>query len=334
MENNLHENLITYVMNVIFISIIVPVYNCVKWIGACIESIVNLNPVEGVSVEIILVDDGSMDGSGKICDQYAQKYRALKVFHTKNQGVSCARNHGIKHSIGNWIMFVDGDDILESHTLQVVHNALLGQYDMIRFGFYRFRGNKKFSICPLRHKIDIYEYRQLVIRRHTMLGVVGGLYKHSLFLENNISFSSDIKYGEDWLVLFKLLSYTHDFLYINTELYGYRVNEESVTRHKIDFVRTDAMMAFNLILKYAHQTGYYVSQKDIWIARSDLRREMKKTAILCPSKRIFDETSKALRKYGDQSVWKDIRYSRKLKHKILFCLYEVMNWWFHRRKIL
>lgn len=90
------------------VSVIVPVYNCEDWLRQCIDSLLcEDSPCEQ---EIILVDDGSTDNSGRICDEYASRYKSVRTIHTVNQGVSCARNLGLEQSLGEWIMFVDGDD--------------------------------------------------------------------------------------------------------------------------------------------------------------------------------------------------------------------------------
>lgn len=97
------------------ISIIVPVYQVEKYISECIESILAQTFTD---FELILVDDGSTDNSGKICDEYAEKDKRIRVFHQKNYGVSAARNNGIANASGNYICFVDADDRVENTMLR------------------------------------------------------------------------------------------------------------------------------------------------------------------------------------------------------------------------
>ena len=92
------------------ISVIVPVYNVENYIAQCIESVIKQTYTK---FEIILVNDGSKDNSGKICDEYALKDERIKVIHKENAGVSSARNVGIKQSKGQWITFIDSDDWVE-----------------------------------------------------------------------------------------------------------------------------------------------------------------------------------------------------------------------------
>lgn len=102
------------IQNDINYSIIVPVYNVKEYLAECIESLVNQTYQ---AYEIILVDDGSMDGSADLCDMYAQKYSYVKVFHKTNGGLSDARNYGIDRVSGEYMIFVDSDDYIDTNTL-------------------------------------------------------------------------------------------------------------------------------------------------------------------------------------------------------------------------
>lgn len=108
-------------MNEPLISVIVPVYNVEKYLSKCVDSLVNQTYK---NYEIILVDDGSPDDCGKICDKYAENYRNIKVIHQQNQGLSVARNNGVKYSIGEYISFVDSDDYVAKDYLECLVNAL------------------------------------------------------------------------------------------------------------------------------------------------------------------------------------------------------------------
>lgn len=97
------------------ISIIIPVYKAEAFLHRCIVSILSQSLKD---FELILIDDGSPDSSGIICDKYAKQDLRIKVFHKKNGGVSSARNLGLKHANGTWIMFVDSDDFLQEQALE------------------------------------------------------------------------------------------------------------------------------------------------------------------------------------------------------------------------
>ena len=103
-----------------FISIIVPVYNAEKYIKRCVNSILNQSFKEW---ELILVDDGSSDNSGQICDDYSRQYNNIMVLHKNNGGVSSARNTGIKNATGKYIMFCDSDDYVACEWCEVMYQA-------------------------------------------------------------------------------------------------------------------------------------------------------------------------------------------------------------------
>lgn len=94
-----------------YISFIVPVYNVEDYLEQCIESLLHQNIPES-QYEIILVDDGSVDLSGKICEQYSMGYENIKCFHKENGGLSDARNYGLERAEGKYILFVDSDDYI------------------------------------------------------------------------------------------------------------------------------------------------------------------------------------------------------------------------------
>ena len=99
------------------ISVIVPVYNVEPYLRKCLDSIVNQTYRD---LEILVIDDGSTDWCGKICDEYAGKDGRIRVFHTENRGLSCARNLGLDNARGEWIGFVDSDDWIETDMYEVL----------------------------------------------------------------------------------------------------------------------------------------------------------------------------------------------------------------------
>jgi len=117
-------------------SIIVPVYNVALYLRECLDSILAQDsPSE---YEVILVDDGSTDNSGAICDEYAEKYPQFRVIHQKNQGVSAARNAGLDIACGEYALFVDGDDLCHNLLLSRLDSFAESAPDMIAFGFREF----------------------------------------------------------------------------------------------------------------------------------------------------------------------------------------------------
>lgn len=99
------------------ISVIIPVYNVEPYLRKCLDSVVNQTYKE---LEIFIIDDGSTDGSGAICDEYVKADKRIRVFHTENRGLSCARNLGLDEVKGEWIGFVDSDDWIEPDMYEVL----------------------------------------------------------------------------------------------------------------------------------------------------------------------------------------------------------------------
>ena len=148
------------------VSVIVPVYNVEKYIGRCIESIIKQSYK---NLEIILIDDGSKDNSGKICDEYAQKDNRIKVIHKKNGGLSDARNTGLNIVNGEYICFIDSDDYIHKDLLKDNLEKLIQQKaDMICFNRFVVNGEK------------IIEKPQLYNENMTTYDVISGIWKKKL----------------------------------------------------------------------------------------------------------------------------------------------------------
>ncbi len=133
------------------ISIIVPVYKVEKYIHQCIDSILKQTFTD---IELILVDDGSPDSCGKICDEYAVKDRRVKVIHKENGGLSDARNTGVKCAKGEYISFVDSDDWIAPNALEeALWQMLKNEVDMLKFGFIKTDGRKSKTVTFKENKI-------------------------------------------------------------------------------------------------------------------------------------------------------------------------------------
>lgn len=137
------------------ISVIVPVYNVEKYLRRCVDSILAQTFTD---FELLLIDDGSKDKSGEICDEYAKTDNRVKVFHKENGGVSSARNLGLDNAKGEWICFCDADDWVLSEWLQAFSLLILGNEDIIFSGYisiYNEIKNKVFIEKPYSSKKDL-----------------------------------------------------------------------------------------------------------------------------------------------------------------------------------
>lgn len=206
------------------ISIIIPVYNAENYLKECVDSILNQAFSE---YEILLIDDGSSDGSGKLCDEYEGRDERIAVCHQSNHGVSAARNVGIRHAIGDWIMFVDADDYLMDDALNNLYNIAKNSDADYIYGntLQKSRTKEKLCIPKLKDRVWQNNYDRLV-----HFGLWGHMFKSSLIKDNNVLFIDGQAYGEDMLFKYSLLQYTRRMASISQPVYVYRENDLSVTK--------------------------------------------------------------------------------------------------------
>ena len=186
------------------VSIIVPVYNAEKYLNRCIDSILSQTMTD---FELLLIDDGSKDDSGRICDEYSEKDTRVRVFHKSNGGVSSARNLGLDNARGEWITFCDADDVvLPSWLSNFIDNAS----DSVDYVVQGFLVDKTILEADddqsLNSKIISFSFEGtvkdgvLLMSKNTMLGYVWcKLFKHSIIKQFNISFNELYNYQEDMI---------------------------------------------------------------------------------------------------------------------------------------
>ena len=232
------------------VSIIVPVYNTEKYVERCIKSICNQTYK---NIELLIIDDGSTDNSGKICDKWAEKDIRVKVIHEENRGVSIARNRGIELSQGDYIGFVDSDDVIDEHMYEnMLEEAHKGNYDIICCnGYFMYSGEEKKII------ISNYESKELECKNYMLFSIQNGgyvcnrIYKKTCI--KNIEFRKDIYILEDLLFNMEISEKCKKIKYINNPLYFYYINSNSALREKTTFrnvyKRVSALTAKEEIIK-------------------------------------------------------------------------------------
>ncbi len=188
------------------ISVIVPVYNSKDYLSKCVDSITLQSCKD---VEIILIDDGSTDGSGELCDKYAQDDARIKVFHNSNRGPSSARNIGLSNSGGELIMFLDSDDFLEPNALSMLagkyreHGAdmVIGNFRTLSNNAYGPGHKGAFESDKMMMTNDLMNYALTYLKtpnRATLFAYSWGrLFKASVIRENRLSFDPELFTFED-----------------------------------------------------------------------------------------------------------------------------------------
>lgn len=217
------------------ISIVMPVYNCEKYLAEAIESVLSQSFCEW---ELIIVDDGSTDKTGYICDVYSAKDNRIKVFHTENGGVSKARNYGIQKAEGTYIEFVDGDDLLLPQTLQSAYEHMT-ECDLLVFGYELFPEKTVKRISEVKRyssQEELAEEFSRLASVHLINSPCNKIYKRKRILDNQQGFPEGIAMGEDLLFNLSYMGCCQGITVIPEVLYRYRREEKSTlsTRFRKD----------------------------------------------------------------------------------------------------
>lgn len=293
------------------ISIIVPVYKVEQYLPTCIESILIQSYT---NFELILVDDGSPDNCGSICDTYAQKDSRITVIHQKNAGVTRARESGINISKGEFITFVDSDDTIPQDAIESLCSCISPEIDII---IGKISKSENFpldnSIDNSIAIIDIDSYRKIQLSQTYpyQSGPYAKLFNKNLFHADSFKIPKEIILGEDWLMNIRIsFSTTQNVCFLNHVVYNYIKHPTSITRK------------FQTTLQYEELFYQYYLQS---IPPQERKRHLP-TTIHKRLIKYFELTcnSYQLPKHGEkfysilaQDI-KEVNYHMKLTDKMLF----------------
>lgn len=213
------------------ISVIVPVYNVDQYLPHCIESILDQTFTD---FELLLIDDGSKDNSGKICDVYAGKDVRIKVIHKANEGVSKARNTGIEYAKGEYICFIDSDDFIGEKYLESLYEGK--NYDISYIGIAKYNLDTRSQegniteLTSTEFNINEKSYNPDVIIKNDLLAngyPFGKMFKRSIIDSFNIRFDTRIKNHEDHIFYFDYLIHCYSIYVSDKTLYYYSFKQNS-----------------------------------------------------------------------------------------------------------
>ncbi len=207
------------------ISVIVPVYNVKKYLQECLNSIINQTYR---NLEIILIDDGSNDGSEKICDEYLNKDNRIKVIHNSNVGLSGARNAGIEKAHGRFIQFIDSDDYIDTDTIEIIHDLAIGHNaDIVCFSHYILNNENLYCEYDSTTKelTSMEAIKKVILDDKIRNYTWEKLWKRELF--NNIRFPVGRKF-EDILTTPLLMEKADKILLYDVPKYYYRQRKDSI----------------------------------------------------------------------------------------------------------
>ena len=247
-------------------SVIVPVYNAQQYLPKCLGSICSQTYK---NLQIILVNDGSRDGSLQVCQRYAKKDSRIEIIDNENHGVSFSRNAGIAAARGKYIQFADSDDYLpDNATEAMVEGAEDNDSDMVIAPYYRVTENKikYYNLLGRPKRMEKDKLLKQLVRRpgSYFWGVVWNkLFRTDIVKEKNIRFYEDVNLSEDFLFNLDFIQYAERFTSVDTPVYFYVKNKESLSSHwlaPVEFMKLRQRIFINYEALFK-QLGIYEDYK-------------------------------------------------------------------------
>lgn len=284
------------------ISVIIPVYNVQKYLEKCLNSVLNQTYK---NLEILLIDDGSTDNSGKICEEYKLKDSRIKVLHKTNGGLSSARNYGIEASKGIYITFIDSDDDIEEDYIEYLYKLLKKYHTKMSICSYNVIKNNKTNLgINLEEKLLSTEecLDNLLCEKGFTVSACAKMYEKNLF--NNITFPLN-KLCEDNGTTYKLIMKCPNIAYGNQAKYNYYIHNNSITTSsfnikKLDLIELVDIMGEDIIKEYPNLINSVEKKKSS--ARFSILRQ------------ILESKNRKEYNYIEKEI---IKYLKNKKKKIL-----------------
>lgn len=264
------------------LSVIIPVYNCAKYLEDCLESIIKQTFVDW---ELILVDDESDDTSVQICECYCQNDTRVKLIKQKHMGASVARINGIKNSLGDYITFVDSDDWMDAVAFEKLLMVMLQKrnIDIGMCSYVKHEGPTKTAMCSCESHTPCFfsaskSLEMMFEEKEFTWSLWGKIYKSELFFSDNLLYESWPRtYGDDTYVNWKIFKKAKRVMYLPLNLYHYRMNPESLMHQKIDDRRLVYFNIYDYILSEIYDKSSRLAQNIIGVVISvavDILREL------------------------------------------------------------
>lgn len=237
------------------ISIIIPVYNVEKYINRCLDSIVNQTYK---NIEIIIVNDGSTDRSGLICDEYAKRYNNIRVFHKENAGVSSARNLGVDNSSGEYIAFIDPDDYIDKNMYEILHKEIISSKSDIAMCSFFYVKEDKVIYTGNKEKTIILSKEDVLYKYFNRINPFNGsflwnkLFRRELF--RNIRLDTRLVIQEDTEVLLRIFDRINSLVYIDRPLYFYLIRKGAATEGSISKGKLNTDIALLKVYEYTEKS--------------------------------------------------------------------------------
>lgn len=311
-------------------SIIVPVYNVEEYLPECLESVLHQKNV--TDFELILVDDGSCDNSGRICDDYAAQDERICVRHIQNHGVSFARNTGLDLARGEYILYLDSDDLWEPELLMTLEDLSQRQPDVMMFGNSRMTPQGQRIPDTKERVIPDGESGAAFLKRLFEADCVLKTYsccyaiKRTLLQNHGIRFREDLQVSEDFELIMRMIAVANSVVGTEAMLYCYRIRQSSATARI-----TEKKLMDNLTTKAMYFQKYPVyALANLYATNALLVANMKKAdcvqacAFLKENRKIWNHVTQPPLKlgrilvacFGDYGGAKSYRLIRSVAHML------------------
>jgi len=254
-----------------FFSVTIPVYNVEKYLRQCLDSVLNQTFQD---FEVVLLDDGSTDRSGRICDEYSVRDSRIRVIHNKNQGLLMARRNALRYVHGEYILFLDSDDYWEKELLECIYNILSeNKVDMVYFrykavnqdGKELYQQKKLLENKEFISEADKFLCYQLATGFEYNSMVLKAVKREKLDIDGNYENVREVSMGEDALQSAKMAANLESMIYLDKALYNYRVNISSIStkitkKHLSDYLKVRETIDCELKKFYNVDTKEYLQK--------------------------------------------------------------------------
>lgn len=241
------------------VSVIVPVYKVEDYIRECIDSILAQTYPD---FELILVDDGSPDDCGRICDDYAKGDNRIKVVHKVNGGLTSARNAGLDVAKGEWIMHVDGDDWIDPDMIEsLIEAAQATGADLVFGDFTKYGPYAGYYKLPTWSSDKIKSMSKYIA--YMMTTIWGSIAKRSLYADHSLKSPEGISYCEDFHLIVRLCHFAKKVVNVHRPFYHYRYRPTSIMSNMSRKTEADEQWAYQDTIRFFKEQGVYEDYRKV-----------------------------------------------------------------------
>lgn len=248
-------------------SVIIPVYKAEKTIGRCLDSLLN-QPHD--DVELLIINDGSPDDCGKVCREYASNYSCIRYFEKENGGVSSARNLGLEEAVGDYILFVDSDDYVDSKYFATISAALDESHpDMLLFSVQNVGGGNQVwdtGNYVVDKELEVARKTNEAVQAYLFSNLLSKTFSRKIIQKYNLEFDEELSIGEDQAFVFKYAMHIRKMASISNILYYFVIgNSNSLSRKRRTYL-SEQLLKINLdMLSSLNEAAFSERTKDVYL---------------------------------------------------------------------